>query len=55
MNLNYIIGITTTVVGPGPLAVFDAEERNWHPAPDGARATVSIVPGGGKLLRLRSP
>ena len=53
VNLNYIIGITTTVVGPGPLAVFDAEERNWHPATDGARATVSIVPGGGKLLRLQ--
>ena len=53
VNLNYLIGITTTVVGPGPMAVFDAEERKWHPAPDGARAKVSLVPGGGKLLRLR--
>jgi hypothetical protein len=53
VNLNYFIGITTTVTGPGPMAVFDAKEYEWHPAPEGARATVSIVPGGGKLLRLQ--
>lgn len=45
-------GVTTTVVGPGSMAVFDATEQKWRPASGGARAKVELMPGGGKLLRL---
>ncbi len=52
VNLDYTQGVTTTVVGPGSMAVFDATERKWRPASGGARAKVELMPGGGKLLRL---
>ena len=52
VNLDYTRDVTTTVVGPGSMAVFDATERKWHKASDGSRARVSLMPGGGKLLRL---
>ncbi len=54
VNLDYTRDVTTTVVGPGPLEVFDAEERKWNKASDRSRATVSLMPGGGKLVRLRA-
>lgn len=53
VNLDYEAGITTTVVGPGPLELFDAHSGRWSPSPDGERATVTLEPGGGRLLRLR--
>ena len=52
VNLDYTRAVTTTVVGPGSMAVFDATERKWHKASGGARAKVELMPGGGKLLRL---
>ena len=52
VNLDYTQNVTTTVVGPGSMEVFDATERKWHKASDGSRARVSLMPGGGKLLRL---
>ena len=52
VNLDYTRVVTTTVVGPGSMAVFDATERKWHPASGAARAKVELMPGGGKLLRL---
>ena len=52
VNLDYTRDVTTTVVGPGSMAVFDATERKWHKASNGSRARVSLMPGGGKLLRL---
>ena len=54
VNLDYTRDVTTTVVGPGPMEVFDAEERKWNKASDRSRATVSLMPGGGKLVRLRA-
>jgi len=61
VNLDYTREVTTTVVGPGSIEVFDAGERHWHKASDGSRAgpepsrkaEVILMPGGGKLLRLR--
>ena len=52
VNLDYAQEITTTVVGPGPLEVFDTEGREWRPASDGSRAKVNVMAGGGQLLRL---
>ena len=52
VNLDYLAGATTTVVGPGPLEVFDAHSGQWSASPDGERATVTLEPGGGRLLRV---
>jgi len=52
VNLDYTQAVTTTVAGPGPMAVFDATEREWRPAADGAQAEVRMMAGGGKLVRL---
>ena len=52
VNLDYTQSIVTEVVGPGPLEVFNARRREWGPASDGSRAEVSLMAGGGKLLRL---
>jgi len=62
VNLDYTREVTTTVVGPGRMEVFDARERKWQKASNRSRvgrepsrrAKVSLMPGGGKLLRLRS-
>jgi hypothetical protein len=55
VNLDYREAATTTVVGPGTLAIFNATTRKWLPAPDGARARLHLAPGGGALVRVRSP
>ena len=52
VNLDYAQEITTTVIGPRPLEVFDTEGREWRRTSDGSRAKVSLMAGGGKLLRL---
>ena len=51
VNLDYSNDMETTVVGPGPLEVFDATDQTWRDA-GGARATVHLMPGGGKLVRV---
>jgi hypothetical protein len=53
VNLDYISDITTTIVGPGPMEVFDAETQKWENASDKSRAKINVIAGGGKLLRLR--
>ena len=61
VNLDSTREVTTTVVGPGRMEVFDARERKWQKASNRSRvgrepsrrAKVSLMPGGGKLLRLR--
>ena len=54
VNLDYTKDISTTIVDPGPMEIFDAGERRWHSTPDGAeRVEVDLRAGGGKLLRLR--
>ena len=52
VNLDYTQVATTTVVGPGPMEMYNATTRTWHPASGGSRALVIMAPGGGKLLRL---
>lgn len=47
-NLNYGQRITTTIVGPGPMEEFDAQERQWRPVSDGVRAKLNLVAGGGR-------
>lgn len=54
VNLDYAQKVTTTVVGPGAMEEFDAEGRGWHPASDGSRAKMTLMAGGGKLLRLQA-
>ncbi len=53
VNLDYTQQVTTTVIGPGPLEVFDAATATWSPAARGDRATLRLLPGGGKLVRVR--
>lgn len=52
VNLDYTQAVSTTVVGPRPIEVFDANTREWHPASTGTRATLSLPAGGGTLLRM---
>jgi hypothetical protein len=52
VNLDYRNTITTTVVGPGQLEVFDAERRAWKRATR-TQATTTLPPGGGTLVRVR--
>ena len=54
VNLDYISDITTTIVGPGPMEVFDAETQKWENASDKSRAKINVIAGGGNLLRLRA-
>ena len=52
VNLDYTRAITTTVIGPELLEVFNATSRTWSAASGGSRAQVSLLRGGGKLMRL---
>jgi len=53
VNLDYTQNAKTTVVGPGPLEVFDPRTGQWEPSRHGERAPVLLLPGGGKLVRVR--
>ena len=53
VNLDHGQEITTTVVGAAAMEEFDPQARQWGPVSDGSRAEVSLVPGGGRLLRLQ--
>jgi hypothetical protein len=53
VNLDYTRKAATTVVGPGPLEVFNARTGKWRASKDGARARVQLPPGGGQLVRLK--
>jgi len=52
VNLDYTRAVTTTVIGPELLEVFNATSRTWSAASGGSRAQVSLLRGGGKLMRL---
>ena len=52
VNLNYKSAVTTTVVGPTRLYLFDTAAHEWTSAP-GSRAAVTLPPGGGKLIRVQ--
>lgn len=54
VNLDYRMPRTVTLVGPASLQVFEAATGAWAPSPGGRRATLELLPGGGKLVRLGS-
>jgi hypothetical protein len=52
VNLDYKAEARSTIVGPGDMEEFDAATGKWSRA-GGARADLTLPPGGGKLLRVR--
>ena len=52
VNMDYEKSVKTSVVGPGALEVFNPKTGTWKASPNGDRANMLLVPGGGKLLRL---
>ena len=51
VNLDYKANAATTLVGPGDMEIFDAAGKTWSSA-SGNRAALTLLPGGGKLVRL---
>jgi hypothetical protein len=51
VNLDYTADVTTTLVGPGELELFDATTTRWTSAKNAA-TELTLLPGGGKLVRL---
>ena len=52
VNLDYRNPITMTVVGPGRLETFDAQQGTWKRG-SGRHVTLTLPPGGGILVRVR--
>jgi hypothetical protein len=52
VNLDYTKDRTVTIVGPGPLEVFDARTGRWVRSRRGDKAALHLLPGGGKLVRV---
>lgn len=52
-NLDYTQNVSTTIVGPGPLEVFNPVTSRWERSRDGKRMPVQLLPGGGVLLRVK--
>jgi hypothetical protein len=52
VNLDYKNNAETTLVGPGNLEIFDGTSKTWSPT-NADRVTLKLLPGGGKLVRLR--
>ncbi len=53
VNRDYQAPAETTLVGPGPLEVFDAGSATWS-AQAGDRLRRALLPGGGILVRTRA-
>ena len=53
VNLDYKTELTTELIGPAKLELFDATARSWSPA-GGDHATLHLPAGGGKLLRVQA-
>jgi hypothetical protein len=51
VNLDYHNAVTTTVVGPAKLSVFDVAKGRWKRA-GSPQVTLTIPPGGGALVRI---
>lgn len=51
VNLDYRDPARTTIVGPGPLSVFNPATQKWN-AVGGAKTTMTIAPGDGVLVKL---
>ena len=54
VNLEHGKEITRTIIGPRAMEEFDPQARDWHPVSDGSRAELTLVAGGGRLLRLQA-
>ena len=53
VNLDTKQGLNTTLTGPGALQLYDPQKRAWSTAGEN-RATLQLLPGGGRLVRLTS-
>jgi len=51
VNLDYKTGVTTSIVGPGNLELFDAASGKWR-STKSPRAEIQLQPGGGQLIRV---
>jgi hypothetical protein len=51
VNLDYTSAVSTTLVGPGQLEVFEANTGRWTPTRK-AEAELRLPPGGGRLVRV---
>jgi hypothetical protein len=51
VNLDYTAEMSTTLVGPGELELFDATTAHWTSAKKAA-IKLTLPPGGGKLVRV---
>jgi hypothetical protein len=51
VNLDYTADVSTTLVGPGELELFDAASAHWTSA-NKAAIELTLPPGGGKLVRV---
>jgi hypothetical protein len=51
VNMDYTAEVSTSLVGPGELELFDATTTRWTSA---KKATIKLIlpPGGGKLVRV---
>lgn len=54
VNLNYRLAAKTTLTGPGPLELFDPASGSWSPV-GASEAVLLMLPGGGKLVRVKTP
>jgi hypothetical protein len=52
VNLDYTAGVSTTLIGPGELELFEAGTGQWT-ATKKTEVELSLAPGGGKLVRVR--
>lgn len=53
VNLDYKKATTTTLVGPGPMEVFQTATKSWSDTPALSRLHLNLSPGGGVLVRLK--
>jgi len=51
VNLDYTADVSTKLLGPGELELFDATTTQWTSAKNAATELI-LLPGGGKLVRL---
>ena len=51
VNMDYTTEVSTSLVGPGKLEIFDATTAQWTSA---KKAVIELIlpPGGGKLVRV---
>lgn len=53
VNLDYKKAVSTTLVGPAPMEVFQASTQSWSDGHGDMRLNLNLPPGGGAFVRLR--